>query len=92
MADSAMMRHLDERHATSGAFSWNAAGTQCTFQPSGWMTPTTRQMVHVGRGVTEILGGSMDDMMDSHGSGMMSSDMFFHFTTMDASGGHDGHH
>ena len=93
MADSAMMRHLDERHATSGTFSWNAAGTECTFQPAEWMTPSTRQMIHMGRELTDMLSGSMDGMMGGHGSGPMSGNMLLHFTTMDASGGgHDGHH
>lgn len=92
MADSAMMRHLDERHATSGSFSWNAAGTACTFRPDAWMTPTTRSMIHIGRGVTDMMGGSMDGTMGGHGSGTMSGDMMLHFTTMDAGSGHDGHH
>ena len=69
MADSAMMRHLDERHATSGSFSWNAAGTACTFRPDAWMTPATRNMIHIGRGVTDMMGGSMDGTMGGHGSG-----------------------
>ena len=92
MADSAMMRHLDERHATSGIFSWNATGTACTFQPAAWMIPTTRHMVHIGRGVKEMMGGSMDGMMGGHGSGMMSGAMMLHFATMDTSSGHDWHH
>ena len=92
MADSAMMRHLDEVHATSGSFSWNAAGTACTFQPGAWMVPTSGYMIHIGRGVTDMMGGSMDEMMDGHGSGMMSRDLMLHFTTTDTSSGHDGHH
>lgn len=92
MADSAMMRHLDERHSTSGNFSWNVAGTACTFRPDAWMTPMTRNMIHIGRGVTDMMGGSMDGMMGGHGSGAMTGDMTLHFTTMDTGSGHDGHH
>lgn len=92
MADSAMMRHLDEAHATSGSISWNAAGTACTFQPSAWMLPTSGYMIHIGRGVTDMMGGTMQGMMSGHGAGMMSGDMMLHFATMDTSTGHDGHH
>ena len=92
MADPAMMRHLDEYHATSGSFSWNATGTACTFQPAAWMIPGAQYMVHMGRGMTEMVGGSTDEMMRDHGPGMMSGDLTLHFTTMDTNGGHDGHH
>ena len=91
MADPAIMRHLDERHATSGDFSWNATGTACTFQPAAGMDPTTRYMVHSGPGMTDMMGGSMDGMMSGpmdgmmggHGSGTMSGHMMLHFTTTD---------
>jgi hypothetical protein len=92
MADSVMMRHLDAYHATPGRFTWNAAGTVCAFQPIERMAPVTRQMVHMDREMTDMLGGGMDGMMDRHGSGSMSRHMMFHFTTMDTTGGHGGHH
>ncbi len=91
MADSAMMRHLDDYHATPGRFTWNPAGTVATYQPSEWMAPATRHMVHMGPEMTDMMGG-MGGMMDGHGSGSMSRHMMFHFTTMDTTGGHDGHH
>jgi len=92
MADSAMMRHLDNYHATPGRFSWNAAGTQCEFRPDSMMAPSTRHMIHMGRGMMDMVGGMTGSgMMGGHGSGMMAGHMMLHFMTMDA-GGHDGHH
>jgi hypothetical protein len=92
MADSAMMRHLDAYHATPGSFSWDAAGTLCTFQPGEWMAPATQHMVHMGREMTAMLAGGMGGMPDRHGSGTMAGHMLFHFTTMDTTDGHAGHH
>ena len=91
MSDSAMMNHIDKVHAAAGTFSWNAAGTECTFKPTDWMTPKTRHMIHGGSELTDMLG-SMDSMIGEHGSGVMSREVALHFTTMDTSGGHDGHH
>lgn len=93
MADSAMMRHLDAYHAIPGRFGWNAAGTVCTFRPDSMMTPLARHMIHMGRGMMDMVESRMGGgRMGNHGSGMMSGHMMLHFTTMDTSGGHDGHH
>lgn len=101
MADSMMMRHLDDFHATGIDFQWNAAGTECTVQPDSMLEPGTRYMIHLGSGVSRMMEsrmggmGGMGDMgdMGGHGTGSMGDDMMFHFTTMDTSGGgHLGHH
>lgn len=92
MLDPAMMRHLDEYHGTSGSFSWNAAGTVCTFQPATWMSSATNYMVHMGGDVAGMMGEGMGGMGGDHDSGKVNADVTLHFTTMDTSGGHDGHH
>ncbi len=93
MADSAMMRHLDEAHATPGSFSWNTDGTVCTFRPDAMLSPMTRHMIHMGREMMDMLGNPAEGgMMGGHGAGMMSGHMMLHFTTMDTTSGHDGHH
>jgi hypothetical protein len=89
MDDTNMLRHMDQVHATAGRFSWNAAGTVCTFQPDSPMLPQTRYMVH--------MSGGMMEMMRQMGVGMMSGqmnpagDMMMHFQTITA-GDHAGHH
>ena len=89
MDDENMLRHMDELHATGGRYSWNAAGTVCTFQPDSLMGPQTRYMVH--------MRGAMLEMMRQTGVGMMggrmntSGDMMLHFQTMTADD-HGGHH
>ncbi len=93
MADSSMMRHMAAYHATPGSFSWNSAGTVCTFQPDSMMMPVARYMIHMGREMMSMMetmgaGGTMG----GHGSGAMSGHMMLHFTTMDTTGGHGGHH
>ena len=98
MADSMMMRHLDDFHATGIGFQWNATGTECTVQPDSMLEPGTRYMIHMGSGMTRMMEsrmGGMGDMggMGGHGTGSMGDDMMFHFATMDTSdGGHLGHH
>lgn len=101
MADSMMMRHLDDFHATGIEFHWNAAGTECTVQADSMLEPGTRYMIHLGSGISRMMESRMGDMggmghmggMDGHGAGSMGDDMIFHFTTMDTSGGgHLGHH
>lgn len=95
MADSLMMRHMDEVHATDIAYQWNAASTECTVRPAAQMRPLTRYMVHVGREMSQMMTSGMGSMggMNGHGSGPMATDMMFHFTTMDTTGGgHLGHH
>jgi hypothetical protein len=87
-----MMRHLDTWHATPGRFSWNAPGTVCTFRPDAMMSPTTRYMIHMGRDMMDMLGNPMGGGMGGHGTGMMAGHMMLHFTTMDTTGGHSGHH
>jgi hypothetical protein len=97
MIDSGQMRHLDQIHATRGRFSWNSDSTRCTFAADSLMTPRTQYMIHLGRDMVEMVErrvGSMK-MMSGHGSGMMSSEMMFHFSTTDTTstgGGHNGHH
>jgi hypothetical protein len=89
MDDANMLRHMDELHATAGRYSWNAAGTICTFQPDSLMRPQTRYMVH--------MSGAMLEMMRQMGVGMMdgrmntAGDMMLHFQTTTA-GDHAGHH
>jgi hypothetical protein len=101
MADSMMMRHLDELHAIGIDFQWDAAGTECTVQPDSMLEPGTRYMIHLGSGISRMMESRMGDMggtgemggMGGHGTGPMGDDMMFHFTTMDTSGGgHLGHH
>ena len=89
MNDTNMLSHMDQMHATAGRFSWNAAGTVCTFQPDSPMLPQTRYMVH--------MSGGMMEMMRQMGFGMMvgqmnsAGDMMMHFQTITA-GNHTGHH
>ena len=95
MADSLMLRHMDDFHATGVDFQWNATGTECIVRPDSLMEPGTRYMVHMGSGMTRMMESRMGSMsgMFGHGSGSMGDDMRFHFTTMDTSGGgHLGHH
>lgn len=97
MMDSGKMHHLDQVHSTRGRFSWNSDSTRCTYAPDSLMTPRTQYMIHLGRDMVEMIErrvGSME-MMSGHGTGMMSSEMMFHFSTMDTTstgGGHNGHH
>ncbi len=89
MDDRDMLQHMDATHATTGDFSWNDAGTVCTFQPDSLMGPQSRYMVH--------MSGAMLEMMRQMGATMMggrmnsSGDMMLHFQTMTADG-HGGHH
>jgi len=89
MNDTNMLSHMDQVHATAGRFSWNAAGTVCTFQPDSLMLPQARYMVH--------MSGGMFEMMRQMGVGMMggrmntTGDMMLHFQTTTASD-HAGHH
>lgn len=97
MVDSSKMHHLDQYHASKGSFTWNTNSTQCMFQPDSLMTPKTSYMLRMNREMTQMIEqrlGSMG-MMGGHGTGMMSSEMMFHFFTMDTTGlgnGHNGHH
>lgn len=89
MDDAAMLRHLDDVHSTRGSYTWNAAGTVCTFQPDSLMRPQTQYMVHMS-------GAMLEMMRQRHGSmmgGRMNDggDMMLHFQTMNADG-HGGHH
>jgi hypothetical protein len=95
MADSAMTRHMDQFHSTSGSLAWDAASTMCTFQPTSWMRPQTRYMLHLDRDMAQMMTARMGAMggMAGHGSGQTMGDMMFHFTTLDTTGGgHNGHH
>jgi hypothetical protein len=95
MRDSMMMQHMSEYHATAGHFIWNAAGTECVFQPDSPMRPQSRYMIHMGPEMSQMMESRMGSMdgMSGHGSGSMANDMMFHFSTMDTTnGGHAGHH
>ncbi len=89
MDDANMLRHMDDFHAAGGRFSWNDAGTVCTFQPDSLMRPQTRYMVH--------MTGAMMEMMRRTGVAMMggrmnsAGDMMLHFQTTTADA-HAGHH
>ena len=89
MNDPTMLQHMDAVHATPGQFSWNAAGTSCTFEPDSLMGVQTRYMVH--------MSGAMLEMMRQAGVGMMEGrmntpgDMMLHFQTVSADD-HGGHH
>jgi hypothetical protein len=89
MNNTNMLSHMDQVHATAGRFSWNAAGTVCTFQPDSLMLPQTRYMVH--------MSGGMFEMMRQMGVGMMGGqmnsggDMMLHFETTTADD-HASHH
>jgi len=89
MNEPVTLAHMDAVHATPGTFSWNGAGTACTFMPDSLMRPQTRYMLHMGSTMLEMMtrmGGSM-------GGGAMngSGDMMLHFRTM-SDDGHGGHH
>jgi hypothetical protein len=98
MSDTAKMRHLDEIHATNGMFLWNSDTTYFTFRPDSLLSPKTQYMVHLGPEMIQMMEVRMGGMssMGNHGSGMMSKDMMFHFTTLDTASssgsGHAGHH
>ncbi|MEW6060898.1 MAG: hypothetical protein AB1600_03045 [Bacteroidota bacterium] len=98
MTDSSKMHHLDQYHMTQGKFTWKSDSTQCTFKPDSMMSPKTQYMMHIDRDMTQMMEQRMGNMgiMGGHGTGMMSGDMVFHFTTLDTTstsgGGHNGHH
>ena len=49
------LAHMVAYHATSGGFSWNGAGTACTFRPDSLLQPGTRYMIHMGPGMLETM-------------------------------------
>ncbi len=89
MDDEVMMRHMDDQHATRGRYSWNTAGTACTFTPDSLMRPQTRYMLHMSHEMLTMMSQAGVDMM--RGRMNSSGDMMLHFqtTTLD---GHGGHH
>ena len=89
MNDPNMMAHMDAVHATRGRFTWNSAGTTCSFKPDSLMRPQTEYMMHMGSGMIAM----MDKMGGAMGAGHMTSsgDMVAHFMTM-TSDDHSGHH
>jgi len=98
MNDSSKIHHLDQFHMISGKFIWSSDSTQFTFKPDSMMSPKTQYMMHIDRDMTLMMKqriGNME-MMIGHGTGMMSDEMMFHFTTLDTTqtggGGHNGHH
>ncbi len=97
MMDSSTMHHLDQYHSMHGQFAWNTDTTFCTFKPDSLMTPRTQYMMHMDRGMTQMMEQRMGSMgtMSGHGTGMMSAEMMFHFSTQDTTAtgsGHMGHH
>ena len=97
MMDSSMMIHLISQHGTHGRFQWNTNGTRCSFFPDSMMIPNMTYMIHIGREMVQMMETRIGQMgmMGGHGSGMMSTDMIYHFRTMDTTNtgsGHDGHH
>jgi Bacterial Ig-like domain len=85
MADSAKMHHLDQYHSLHGTFTWNGDSTQCTFHPDSLLTPNTQYMVHLRSEMVKMMDQQMGSMgmMGNRGTGMMSNEMMFHFTTKD---------
>jgi len=97
MADTSMMRHLDQYHLTPGRFAWNSDSSRCTFKPDSKLSTRTLYMIHLNREITKMMEQRMGSMgtMTGHGTGMMSSDMIFHFFTLDTSrsgSGQSSHH
>ena len=95
MADSSMMRHMAQVHEVRGRFSWIGDNTVCYFRPDSNMSSRTQYMIHMGREMVQMMEQRMGSMgmMGGHGTGVMSSDMMYHFTTLDTTGGgHAGHH
>lgn len=97
MADSTMLRHMDQSHSIKGRYSWNADSTQCYFIPDSIMTSRTQHMMHLGSEMVGMLQRRMGDanLMADHGSTMMRGEMFVHFWTLDTTqimGGHASHH
>jgi len=89
MGDPRMLQHMDTFHSAKGSFTWNDAGTTCTFGPDSLMRPQTRYMVHMSGGMVEMMqqmGGSMMGGQMNKGG-----DMMVHFQTMSGDG-HAGHH
>ena len=80
MGDTTMLHHMEQFHATHGHFTWNTAGTVCTFQPDSLMRPQMRYLV--------IMSGTMGRMMQSMGGRMSGGSMngwgdwMVHFQTM----------
>jgi hypothetical protein len=83
MADSSKMHYLDHYRSMHGTLTWNGDSTQCIFHPDSLLTPNTQYMVHLRSDMVKMMDqqtGSMG-MMGNRGTGMMSSEMMFHFTT-----------
>lgn len=89
MSDPTMLEHMDAYHATAGSFSWNDAGTVCTFMPDTLMRAQTRYMMHMDRSMLEMMGRMGGTMVG--GQMTASGDMVAHFQTV-TDDGHSGHH
>ena len=89
MDDANMLRHMEAVHAMAGSYSWNAAGTACTFQPDTLMRAQTRYMVHLSSAMLERMSRNGVNMMG--GRMNTAGDMLLHFMTTTADG-HAGHH
>jgi hypothetical protein len=89
MGDSSGMRHMDEYHSAHGQFGWNPDGTQCLFRPDSLLRPGTQYMIHMDRDMVRMMDSRMGGMggMMGNGSGTMSGDMMYHFTTTGAATG-----
>lgn len=89
MGNPTVLAHMDAYHATAGRFTWNDAGTACTFMPDTLMRAQTRYMMHMDRSMLDMMGGKGGMMAGGQMTG--SGDMVSHFQTTTADG-HAGHH
>jgi hypothetical protein len=89
MNNPGMLAHMEDFHATRGRFSWNTAGTICTFAPDILMEPQMRYMMQMNRTMLDMMSG-MGGKMPA-GQMTTSGDMVAHFITTTADG-HAGHH
>lgn len=85
MMDSMKMKHVIDRHRTSGTFRWNENNMECTFTPDSLLHPSMRYMVHMGSEMMNMMNGQMDHMgmMGGRNNSNMSQDKFVHFKTHD---------
>ena len=82
MADSAVMRYLDEYHSTPGKITWSDDDRQCVFQPDSTLTPNTEYMIHFDQTMISMMDQRADSMgmMMQFGQGTGNGTMV-HFTT-----------
>ena len=82
MADSAVMRWLDEYQSTPGRFTWSDDDRQCIYQPDSILTPDTDYMVHFDQTMISMMDQRADSMgMMMHFQEITANGTMFHFTT-----------